>query len=57
MHERKISVLNLKVQRYSESADFVKSKENMEIHLGFRVFNSQPIFSKFISVSNLSIKY
>lgn len=49
-HERKISLLNLKVKRYLESSDVINSKETMEIHLGFRVFNTQPIFSKFINV-------
>jgi len=45
-HERKISVLNLQVK----SSNVVNSKETLEIHLGFRIFSAQPVFSSFINV-------
>lgn len=42
----------MKVRRYFESSEIVESKENMEIHIGFRTFNSNPIFSKLYSGCN-----
>jgi len=45
-YERKLSVLNMKVKRHFESSEIVNSKENLELHLGFRIFPCRPIFSK-----------
>mmetsp|Transcript_27312 Transcript_27312/g.24094 ORF Transcript_27312/g.24094 Transcript_27312/m.24094 type:complete len:202 (-) Transcript_27312:65-670(-) len=39
----------MKVRRYFESSEFVDSKEEMEVHVGFRTFNTKPIFSKMIN--------
>lgn len=51
-YERNVTVLNMKVRRLFESSEVVKSKEKMEIHVGFRIMNSQPIFSKIFSGCN-----
>lgn len=51
-YERNVSVLNMKVRRLFESSEIVKSKEKMEIHLGFRIMNTEPIFSKIFAGCN-----
>ena len=44
-HEQKWSLLHCHVQRDSEHTDPIKSKTPMLIHVGFRKFFSQPIYS------------
>jgi len=47
-----VTILNMTIRRHFDSSEVVHSKEKMEVHCGFRVFNSQPLFSKIIPGCN-----
>lgn len=46
-HENKFSVVNLLLQHNKDYGQPIKSKDRVLIHVGFRVFNANPIFSEF----------
>lgn len=44
-HENRLSVLNFSIQRSALFTDPVKSKQELEFHVGFRRFRGRPVFS------------
>lgn len=44
-HENRLSVLNFSIQRSALFTDPVKSKQELEFHVGFRRFRGKPVFS------------
>ena len=55
-YEHKISLLNWKIKRTAEFDIDVRSKEELELHHGFRILKTKPIFSKIFGVMKDSYK-
>eukprot|EP01016_Furgasonia_blochmanni_P049610 TRINITY_DN754_c0_g2_i3.p1 TRINITY_DN754_c0_g2~~TRINITY_DN754_c0_g2_i3.p1 ORF type:complete len:859 (-),score=228.30 TRINITY_DN754_c0_g2_i3:1607-4183(-) len=51
-HEQKLSVLHTKVLRSAHYQEEIRSKEEVEMHLGFRILKTRPIYSKMFQNCN-----